>query len=300
MHVRRIILGLVAAFLWAASDPDLASGQSSELMEAYNSYTTLYQQGRYSEAEPYAKEALRLATEEFGPNDPSTAFYLNELAVIYRTQGRYAEAEPLFEHSLAIWEKDLGPEHPYVVTSLNNFAELYRAQGNFAEAEMFARRALEIAEKALGPDHPHVAMSANMLGLLLNAQGEYAEAVPLHKRALAINEKTVGQAHPRIAIDLQNLAFNYQALGYYGEAEPLYQRSLARPSAAANLGVTSLGSGSPRCSAAASNISLPSGPPLGRVQDRRVVRSTDHLEPKARNCPPMVAKNCCSPLGLIS
>ncbi len=60
MHVRRIILCLVAAFLWATYNPDMASGQSSELIAAYNSSNTLYQQGRYSEAEPYAKEALRL------------------------------------------------------------------------------------------------------------------------------------------------------------------------------------------------------------------------------------------------
>ena len=77
MHVRRTILCLAAAFLWATHDPDMASGQSSELMEAYNSYNTLYQQGRYSEAEPYAKEALKLGTEEFGPNDPSTATLLS-------------------------------------------------------------------------------------------------------------------------------------------------------------------------------------------------------------------------------
>ncbi len=75
MHVRNMIISLVtvfllaAAFMWATHDPDMASGQSSELMEAHNSYKTLYQQGRYSEAEPYAKEALRLGTEEFGPND---------------------------------------------------------------------------------------------------------------------------------------------------------------------------------------------------------------------------------------
>ena len=50
MHVRRTILCLAAAFLWAAHAPDMASGQSSELMEAYNSYNTLYQHGRYSEA----------------------------------------------------------------------------------------------------------------------------------------------------------------------------------------------------------------------------------------------------------
>ena len=58
MRVRRTILCLAAAFLWATHDPDMASGQSSELIEAYNSYNTRYQQGHYSEAEPYAKEAL--------------------------------------------------------------------------------------------------------------------------------------------------------------------------------------------------------------------------------------------------
>ncbi len=73
MHLRRTILCIAVTFLWATHDPDTASGQSSKLMEAYNSYNTLYQQGRYSEAEPYAKEALRLGTEEFGPNDPFTA-----------------------------------------------------------------------------------------------------------------------------------------------------------------------------------------------------------------------------------
>ena len=43
---------LAAAFVWATYDPDLASGERSELMEAYNRFNTLYQQGRYSDAEP--------------------------------------------------------------------------------------------------------------------------------------------------------------------------------------------------------------------------------------------------------
>ena len=90
MHVRRTILCLAAAFLWATHDPGMASGQSSELLEAYDSYNTLDQQGRYSEAEPYAKEALRLATEEFGPNDSTTADLLNNLALLYQAQGGLA------------------------------------------------------------------------------------------------------------------------------------------------------------------------------------------------------------------
>ncbi len=83
MHIRRTVLCLATIFFWATHDPDVASGQSSELMGAYNSYHTLFQQGRYSEAEPYAKEALRLGTEEFGPNDPTTATFLNNLAELY-------------------------------------------------------------------------------------------------------------------------------------------------------------------------------------------------------------------------
>ena len=93
MHVRRTIFCLATIFFWATHDPDGASGQSSELMEAYNRYNTLYQQGRYSEAEPYAKEALRLGTEEFGPNDPNTAALLDNLALLYQAQGHYAEAD---------------------------------------------------------------------------------------------------------------------------------------------------------------------------------------------------------------
>ncbi len=150
MLVRRTILSLAIIFFWAAHDPDVASGQSSELMEASNSFNTLYQQGRYAEAEPYAKEALRLGTEEFGAKDPSTAAHLNNLAELYKAQGHYAEAEPLYQRSVAIREKALGPEHPDVATSLNNLAELYLAQGHYAEAEPLFQRALAIRETALG------------------------------------------------------------------------------------------------------------------------------------------------------
>ncbi len=70
MHVRRTILCLATIFFWAAHDPDVASGQSSKLTAAYNSYYTLYQQGRYSEAEAYAKEATTPSTTERTPEPP--------------------------------------------------------------------------------------------------------------------------------------------------------------------------------------------------------------------------------------
>ena len=147
MHVRRILFCLTAAVLWATHSPDMASGQSPVLMEAYNSYNTLNQQGRYSEAEPYAKEALRLGTEEFGPDDPNTATLLNNLATFYSAQGRYAEAEPLYKRALVILEQALGPEHPVVATSLENYAALLRETARADEAERLEARAKAIRVK---------------------------------------------------------------------------------------------------------------------------------------------------------
>ena len=58
MHVRCTILCFATIFFWAAHDPNVASGQSSKFMEAYNSSNTLYQQGRYSEARTLCQGSL--------------------------------------------------------------------------------------------------------------------------------------------------------------------------------------------------------------------------------------------------
>ena len=82
-----------------------------------------------------------------GPEHPSVAKGLNNLAELYRAQGRYTEAEPLHERSLAIREKALGPEHPDVATSLENYAGLLRATGRIAEADKMEARAKAIRAK---------------------------------------------------------------------------------------------------------------------------------------------------------
>ncbi|MCH7923260.1 MAG: tetratricopeptide repeat protein [Nitrospinae bacterium] len=100
----------------------------------------LYQKGKYREAMPVAKEALKLAEQTFGPDNPYVATSLTNLAELYRIQGQYAQAEPLHKRALAIREKALGPDHPLVATSLNNLADLYRAQGQAAQAEPLYKR----------------------------------------------------------------------------------------------------------------------------------------------------------------
>ena len=95
-----------------------------ELRNALDRCGELYAQGRYADALPHAKEALRLGEGEFGPEHAETADLLNNLARLYDNQGRYTEAEPLYRRALAIVEKSLGPDHPEFGEILDNLAGL--------------------------------------------------------------------------------------------------------------------------------------------------------------------------------
>ncbi len=119
--------GLMAGLLGLALWPGAVRGQSPELQEANDSFEALYAKDYYEEARPFAKKALRLGSQEFGLDHPTTATLLDNLAALYEAQGAYAEAEPLYQRALVIWEKTLGPDHPEVAASLNNLAKLYQA-----------------------------------------------------------------------------------------------------------------------------------------------------------------------------
>ncbi len=204
-----------------------AHAQSDALKEAYRQYKALSDQGRYGEAEPFARNALKLSEEEFGPEHQTTANLLNHLALLYKNQGRYVEAEPLYKRSLAINEKIHGPDHHDVGLLLNNLGNLYRVQGRYAEAGPLLKRAVAVSEKAHGLEHHDVSQSLNNLALLYQGQGRYAEAEPLYKRSLAILEKVHGPDNRYVGLSLNNLAGMYWQQGRYAEAEPLYKRSLA-------------------------------------------------------------------------
>ncbi len=109
---------------------------------------SLYRQGHYDQAVEMAKKALQVAEQTEGPNHPSVAAPLNNLATMFSTQGQYVQAEPLYNRSLAINEQALGPDHPNVAQDLEDLAALYRKSGREKEAEAPEKRAAAI--RAIG------------------------------------------------------------------------------------------------------------------------------------------------------
>jgi tetratricopeptide (TPR) repeat protein len=98
-------------FLLAVPHAAIAQGLA-EAAALNQQVMQLYNQRRYSEAMPLAQRALAIQEKALGPNHPSVANLLSNLAFLYVNQGRYGEAEPLYKRSLAIREKALGQDHP--------------------------------------------------------------------------------------------------------------------------------------------------------------------------------------------
>lgn len=175
---------------------------------------------------PMNEEILQILEAELGPEHPSVATILNNLAGLYESMGDYEKALQLYQMALDIREKMLGSQHPDVATTLNNFAELYRMMGDYEKALPLYQKALEIDEKMLDPDHPSVAATIDNLALLYRQMGEYEKALPLSQRALKICEKVLNPQHPDVAIVLNNLSLLYYQMGEYERALPLYQKAL--------------------------------------------------------------------------
>jgi len=135
---------LAVTLLCGVSSPVHGQGAGTEWETLNQEVMELYRSGKYERAIVLAKKTIEVAEQNVGPDHPSVATSLNNLAEIYRTQGDYAKAEPLYKRSLSIKEKALGPDHPSVATSLENLAGLYRATKRTAEADALEERAARI------------------------------------------------------------------------------------------------------------------------------------------------------------
>ena len=182
-----------------------------------------HSKGLLRDAEVLARLALTIDEQLLGPEDPTVAIRLNNLAEILKEIDDVAEAETLLRRALAIEEKQ---EHANLAIRLHNLAALLVRTNRTAEADPLIRRALAIDEKTVGEEHADVARDLNLLAGLLVATYRQAEAEPLMRRALAIDARCFGPEHPHVARDLYNLTQVLWDLNRLAEAEPLLRRAL--------------------------------------------------------------------------
>jgi tetratricopeptide (TPR) repeat protein len=94
--------------------------------------------GRYAEAEPLLRRALAIDERSLGPDHPSVARDLNNLAVLLRATNRLAEAEPLMRRVVQIFAaftRATGHPHPHLEAAFANYRALLQASG-WSEAQI--------------------------------------------------------------------------------------------------------------------------------------------------------------------
>jgi tetratricopeptide (TPR) repeat protein len=180
-------------------------------------------QGKYSLAEPWYRDCLKVAQERLGEEHLSVVTSFNNLALLCLSLGKYEEAEFLLQDALEMDKHLLGEEHPDVTTVLNNLAESYYLQEKYGEAEPLYLLVLE-RRNLLGGEH--LAVSINNLANLYYSQEKYGEAEPLYRLALEMRRNLLGGEHLDVAGSINNLANFYYSQEKYEEAEPLYLLAL--------------------------------------------------------------------------
>jgi CHAT domain-containing protein/tetratricopeptide (TPR) repeat protein len=195
---------------------------ASSLARLANIYLHL---GRFGDAEPLYKEALRIR-EEAVPSDPqAVANSLNDMGQLYYTLQRYPDAADLYRKALSLWEHVLPPDAAQIGEALNNLGATYRSLGRNEEAEPLLLRALAIQKTALGENHPYVAQTLNNIGTVYLLQNRLAEAEPFVRQSLEMYERLLPANHPKIADALNILGVLYFRKKSYVEAAALFARA---------------------------------------------------------------------------
>lgn len=156
--------------------------------------------GRYSDAEPLARENLRVVVTAFGDKEGNAASTMDDLADILVKLGKpeqLTEAEGLYKKSLDIAKKE---SHVYgepapnygcsnVSKQLIGLGTIAMKQGKTKEAEKYFREYYNLAvkEEADRPRHIFMPVATIELAKCLVAQGQTDEAIKLYDAIVDMN-----------------------------------------------------------------------------------------------------------------
>lgn len=184
---------------------------------------SLVDQGKYTEAEIFLRQALELKHAELGEEHQDSASITLALAGLLHRKGDFQEAERLAQRAVAIQKKVLGEKHPDFASALKVLAMVLETQGRLTEAESHLRRALSIYEEIFGQQHVAWQSCIHNLAGVLDRQGHFEDARQLLLDLL--RNKRSGENVSR-ANNLYNLGRALTNLGLYHEALDAYRQAL--------------------------------------------------------------------------
>ena len=183
-------------------------------------------QGRATEVDAIALEAITIAGKSPGVEFPEMANVIHAWAEVKNYQGKYDEGASLASRAVAMHRRLQGADHPETAWALISLGVALRGQGKLSESEAATREALEIFRKSYPSAHKTMLAAMIELRMVLEAKGDTAGAESLYPEILAGQRATLGGDSPAVAETLSGQAGNLQLQGKMVEAEQAYREAL--------------------------------------------------------------------------
>ncbi len=168
------------------------------------------EQGKYKNAESWARSLVRLDERKDGDKSPNLAESYNNLGKTQLYTGRSDDAIQSFQKNTEICKKVYGTKSNEVAFSYLNTAEAYKQASNFNEAIRFGILAVGITEN-LGADDTYLALEYSSLATSYRHSKDNGNALKFFLAAKSCFEKSPDDSNK--AIFYNNFSSLYRDLG---------------------------------------------------------------------------------------
>lgn len=164
-----------------------------------NMGTAMSQLGRYAEAEPVLREAVRLFEQARGPTSPAVASALQPLAGTLVFNGKFAEAEQVARRGVAINEKEFGRTNPATLSAMRQLTSAMVESGRCGAALPMIREMLALRGKVMSETDPTLGVALLQLGQCQLEAGQLPASEATLRDALTVRIATFGEDHWAVA-----------------------------------------------------------------------------------------------------
>ena len=182
-------------------------------------------QGKYEDAERFARQGLAIDKQRLSPGHPNVARATSALGKVLEDRGSYDAAIQVLEEAVRL-QSAQGGSTTDLAESLTELANSHFYSGHYAASETLNQQVLAMDRRLYGDRHPHVADDLINLGAIQYDLGHYPEAERFDRQALDITQSFYGQAHPATASALTILGRTLVSEGKSEEAAGLLQQAL--------------------------------------------------------------------------
>lgn len=216
----RTILTCFAATVALAAGQQIGPGTTVRpLMEA----------GRWTEAEPLARQALADAEKDSGPNSEAVADVLEMVVEIsvYSSRMNDPQDRAMADRLLTLTKQLYGAKSAKMARNLRMAAEVALRDEDYAQTRVMLTRAIAIHESLEDPDDVvEHAEAWNDLAILLKETDDFEGAKVDYERALGLYQQALGPEHRLVAVCLNNLAVVLARVGDVPGAKARFIRAL--------------------------------------------------------------------------